>query len=255
MTVVPPISRIESRIAAIHTRFVPGTAAPGSLDSTASAGFVSEFVSPGAPAGFDPFGAAYQTAVAAAAAERARSAMYAAAGTYGAGGSSSYAWSGPTIVPASSFVLGPNPGASVGRIGGFGPMPVPEELAAYGNGQLPETTMEPVGQSGHRLWGPAAQAWRSAVDAARADGIDLTITDSYRNYDQQVDLVNRKGLYSQGGYGAVPGTSNHGWGLAVDVDVTQQRTLDWMRTNAYRFGFVEAVPREPWHWEFRPQQA
>jgi LAS superfamily LD-carboxypeptidase LdcB len=39
------------------------------------------------------------------------------------------------------------------------------------------------------------------------------------------------------------------------VDVTQHRKLDWMRANAYRFGFVEAVPREPWHWEFRPQQA
>ena len=27
------------------------------------------------------------------------------------------------------------------------------------------------------------------MEAARADGIDLTITDSYRNYDQQVDLA------------------------------------------------------------------
>ncbi len=102
---------------------------------------------------------------------------------------------------------------------------------------------------------PAAQAWRACVEAARADGIDLTITDSYRTFDQQVDLVQRKGLYSNGGYGATPGTSNHGWGLAVDADVTAPQTLDWMRANAYKFGFVEAVPREPWHWEFRPQQA
>jgi LAS superfamily LD-carboxypeptidase LdcB len=70
-----------------------------------------------------------------------------------------------------------------------------------------------------------------------------------------VDLVDRKGLYSNGGYGAVPGTSNHGWGLAVDIDVTSPSTMAWVRANAYRFGFVEAVPREPWHWEFRPQQA
>lgn len=254
MTIVPPISRIESRIASIQSRFVPG-AATGSLDSTLSAGIVSEFAAPTAPAGFDPFGATYQAAVASAALEQARMATMAAADTYGTGGSSSYAWSGPTLVPASSFVLGPNPGASVGRIGGFGPMPVPEDLAAFGNGQLPETALEPVGQGGHRLWGPAATAWRNAVEAARAEGIDLTITDSYRTYDQQVDLVNRKGLYAAGGYGAVPGTSNHGWGLAVDADITDRRTLDWMRANAYRFGFVEAVPREPWHWEFRPQQA
>ena len=67
--------------------------------------------------------------------------------------------------------------------------------------------------------------------------------------------MERKGLYSEGGYGAVPGTSNHGWGLAVDADVTDPATLTWLRTNAHRFGFVEAVPREPWHWEFRPTQA
>jgi len=84
--------------------------------------------------------------------------------------------------------------------------------------------------------------------------VSIRITDSYRSYDQQVDLVKRKGLYSEGGLGARPGTSNHGWGLAVDADVNDARTLDWIRTNGPRFGYVEAVPREPWHWEFRPQQ-
>ena len=29
---------------------------------------------------------------------------------------------------------------------------------------------------------------------------------------------------------------------------------DWVRENAPRFGWVEAVPREPWHWEYRPHQ-
>ncbi|MBI5087590.1 MAG: D-alanyl-D-alanine carboxypeptidase family protein [Actinobacteria bacterium] len=134
-------------------------------------------------------------------------------------------------------------------------MPVPAELTAYGNGRIPADALEPIGQGSHRLYAPAAAAWREAVAAARADGIDLQITDSYRSYDQQVDLVARKGLYSEGGLGATPGTSNHGWGLAVDVDVTDASTLTWMRTNGHRFGFVEAVPREPWHWEFRPQQA
>ena len=134
-------------------------------------------------------------------------------------------------------------------------MPVPTELAAYGNGQLPPVHWQSIGQGGHRLYAPAAAAWQSAVAAARADGIDLKVTDSYRSYDQQVDLADRKGLYKDGGLGATPGTSNHGWGLAVDVDVSDPATLAWMRTNGYRFGFVEAVPREPWHWEFRPQQA
>jgi D-alanyl-D-alanine carboxypeptidase len=70
-----------------------------------------------------------------------------------------------------------------------------------------------------------------------------------------VDLVARKGLYANGGLGAVPGTSNHGWGVAVDADITNPATKAWLQANGHRFGFVEAVPREPWHWEFRPSQA
>ena len=50
------------------------------------------------------------------------------------------------------------------------------------------------------------------------------------------------------------GTSAVVGGLAVDADVTDPRTLQWMKTNGPRFGWVEAVPREPWHWEFRPGQ-
>lgn len=146
-------------------------------------------------------------------------------------------------------------GSSIGQIGGYGKITPPADLAAYGNGHVPTAALEPIGQGGHRLAAPAAQAWRACVEAARADGIDLTITDSYRTFDQQVDLVQRKGLYSNGGYAATPGLSNHGWGLAVDADVTAPQTLDWMRANAHKFGFVEAAPCEPWHWEFRPQQA
>lgn len=144
------------------------------------------------------------------------------------------------------------PGAR--QIGGYGQMPVPAELAGYGNGKVPSTRLTPIGQSGHRLFAPAAAAWDGLVAAAATDGVAIRITDSYRSYDQQVDLVNRKGLYSEGGLAARPGTSIHGWGLAVDADITDARTLDWIRTNGPRFGFVEAVPREPWHWEFRPQQ-
>jgi D-alanyl-D-alanine carboxypeptidase len=175
--------------------------------------------------------------------------------------------SGGSVVPSPSTTagraaspVGASPsatptGASVGQIGGFGKLAAPPELEQYGNGRIPTELLEPIGQGGHRLYAPAAQAWKACVEAARAEGVDLSITDSYRTYDQQVDLVRRKGLYSEGGYGATPGTSNHGWGLALDADVRDPRAMDWMRTNAWRFGFVEAVPREPWHWEFRPHHA
>ncbi|MCU1398004.1 MAG: peptidase and DD-carboxypeptidase VanY/endolysin [Acidimicrobiales bacterium] len=146
-------------------------------------------------------------------------------------------------------------GSTVGQVGGYGPMPVPAQLVAYGNGTLPSSELESIGQGGHRLFTPAAEAWKQAVAAARVDGIDLRVTDSYRSYDEQVDLARRKGLYADGGLAAVPGTSNHGWGLAVDADVTGKAALQWLQDNGHRFGFVQAVPREPWHWEFRPAQA
>ena len=213
---------------------------------------------------FEPFGAVYQAALATTAVAQPtaptlpstygrmldsigpRALGVGATATYGGGAVASMA-------PLGSAMTGA--GTSIGRIGGYGPLAAPLELAAYGNGRIPTQALESVGQGGHRLYAPAARQWNACVAAARADGIDLTITDSYRSYDQQLDLVRRKGLYSDGGFGATPGTSNHGWGLAVDADVGNQRTLDWMRANAWQFGFVEAVPREPWHWEFRPQQA
>jgi zinc D-Ala-D-Ala carboxypeptidase len=86
-------------------------------------------------------------------------------------------------------------------------------------------------------------------DAAAA-GIEIGVTDSYRSYESQVDLARRKGLYSQGGLAATPGTSNHGWGLSVDLDLDATAQA-WMRQNGARYGFVEDVPREPWHWTFR----
>lgn len=278
---VAPLSAVEARIATIRQRVVPAavgaaagdavTAGGGAGGAVVRAGSASEAARSAlsldttAPdpfaSGWDPFGEVYQAALEerSSIASPVSGAMwsgamplfgtesayatYAGSGAYaGIEGMSAVAWSGV-------------PGQSIGRIGGYGPMPVPGDLLMYGNGRIPPGVLQPIGQGGHVLYAPAAEAWKAAVQAAAADGIQLRITDSYRTYDQQVDLVERKGLYSQGGYGAVPGTSNHGWGLAVDIDVNDPSTLAWVRANAYRFGFVEAVPREPWHWEFRPTQA
>jgi D-alanyl-D-alanine dipeptidase len=125
----------------------------------------------------------------------------------------------------------------------------PPELEQYGNGRIPRELLTEIGIGGHRLWTPAAESFMAMREAAATEGIDIGVTDSYRTYDQQVDLARRKGLWKDGGYAAVPGTSQHGWGKAVDVDV-DPAGLAWLRANAGRFGFVEDTPREPWHWAF-----
>ena len=39
--------------------------------------------------------------------------------------------------------------------------------------------------------------------------------------------------------------------MATDLDLNDKAQA-WMRKNAGNYGFVENVPREPWHWAFRP---
>lgn len=127
---------------------------------------------------------------------------------------------------------------------------VPEDLAVYGNGTIPKEALTQIGGTGHRLWAPAAESFDGLLAAAKADGVTIGITDSYRTYESQVDLVARKGLYSEGGLAAKPGTSDHGWGLSVDLDL-DPKALAWMRANGAEHGFREDVPREPWHWTFQ----
>lgn len=128
---------------------------------------------------------------------------------------------------------------------------IPTDLAAYGNGKIPKTALAEVGGTGHRLWAPAAEHLTKLIADAKRDGVTIGITDSYRSYDEQVDLARRKGLYSQGGLAAKPGTSEHGWGMAADLDLNA-KALSWMRANAEKYGFDENVPRESWHWAFKP---
>jgi D-alanyl-D-alanine carboxypeptidase len=128
---------------------------------------------------------------------------------------------------------------------------IPASLAAYGNGKIPENALSSVGGTRHRLWEPAAQSLETLISAARRDGVTIGITDSYRPYTEQVDLVRRKGLYSNGGLAAKPGTSDHGWGMAADLNLNA-KAQTWMRANGPRFGFHEDTPREPWHWGYKP---
>ena len=145
---------------------------------------------------------------------------------------------------ATSAAATPTAGATLTSAG------IPSDLAVYGNGQVPASALASVGTTGHRLWAPAASAFETLLAAAKTDGVDIGITDSYRTYDSQVDLAERKGLYSEGGLAAKPGTSDHGWGLSLDLRL-DPAALSWMRANGATYGFAEDVPREPWHWTFQ----
>jgi D-alanyl-D-alanine carboxypeptidase len=138
-------------------------------------------------------------------------------------------------------------GASAGTIPAFTP---PAALVPYGNGHIPAQLLAPIGVGSQKLWAPAASSFQRMAAAASSQGVKIGVTDSYRTYDQQVQLAQNKGLYSEGGLAAQPGQSKHGWGMAVDVDV-DSRGETWLRANGAKYGFYETTPREPWHWEYR----
>jgi cell wall-associated NlpC family hydrolase len=127
----------------------------------------------------------------------------------------------------------------------------------YPNGLIPPSAMCPLGVAGHSLRCDAAAAYRAMSAAfASAFGTPICITDSYRTYAGQVKLYGEKPALA-----AVPGTSNHGWGLAVDlcggIQTFGTAQYSWMTANAGRFGFLHptwADPgrgrEEPWHWEY-----
>ena len=127
----------------------------------------------------------------------------------------------------------------------------------FPNGLIPPSAMCPLGVAGHVLRCDAAAAYQAMGSAfAGAFGTPLCITDSYRTYAGQVRLYGEKPELA-----AVPGTSDHGWGLAVDLCGGVERfgtpEYAWMAANAGRFGFLHptwADPgngrEEPWHWEY-----
>lgn len=85
-------------------------------------------------------------------------------------------------------------------------------------------------------------------------GGDLGISSAYRDYASQVATKATKG-----GLAAAPGTSNHGWGLAVDLASMSagSRQYVWLRANAPGYGWDHPTwaraggsKPEAWHWEF-----
>jgi peptidoglycan DL-endopeptidase CwlO len=127
----------------------------------------------------------------------------------------------------------------------------------YPNGFIPLTALCPAGVGRHVLRCDAAAAFTRLDQAFRAAlGRPLCVTDSYRTFSAQVRLYGVKPALA-----AIPGTSNHGWGLAVDlcggIQSFGSSEYSWMLANAPRFGWSNPLwahrgngREEPWHWEF-----
>ncbi|WP_236685810.1 M15 family metallopeptidase [Demequina oxidasica] len=83
-------------------------------------------------------------------------------------------------------------------------------------------------------------------------GRDLCLSDSYRTLSRQYSLKASRGYFA-----APPGTSMHGWAIAIDLCSSDSSgtARAWLDENAGIYGW--ANPRwakgskyEPWHWEF-----
>jgi len=99
-----------------------------------------------------------------------------------------------------------------------------------------------------------ACAFNDMHNAAKSAGYTLTINSGFRTYKRQEYFWHcyQTKSCNNGNIAAYPGTSNHGIGLALDINMGGG--YGWMAANAHKFGFVRTVPQETWHWEHRPGQ-
>jgi hypothetical protein len=145
---------------------------------------------------------------------------------------------------------------SAGGSGGGGGSCSTNATAGYPNGLIPASALCRT-SGGFLLRADAAKAYDRLAAAYRGHfGSPPCASGGYR------DLATQQQLFqSRPGLAAVPGTSNHGWGLAVDfcggLQSFSSPQYRWMSANAGRFGWRNpswARPgggrEEPWHWEY-----
>lgn len=127
---------------------------------------------------------------------------------------------------------------------------------------------------GQQLRAEAAQAARTMMDAAKAEGVTLTVSSAYRSYAVQQQTyqhwvsVNGQKVADQ--LSARPGYSEHQTGLAIDFSSPEGCRLEecyedtragrWLAKNAQNYGFILRFPKgqqavtgylfEPWHYRY-----
>lgn len=130
-------------------------------------------------------------------------------------------------------------------------------LPTGSNGNLSSEGLCELWDSGKYARADAADALIALNEAYKAKyGENMKITDGYRTLASQVSLKGTKG-----GLAATPGKSEHGWGLAVDLNPDTYVAPDkfaWLKENAPLYGWDNPAwaraggsgAYEPWHWEF-----
>ncbi|MDR1194523.1 MAG: D-alanyl-D-alanine carboxypeptidase family protein [Peptococcaceae bacterium] len=127
---------------------------------------------------------------------------------------------------------------------------------------------------GFRWRREAGEAWVEMKAAARADGISLTLGNTYRGIADQRVNYNRKiqegrSVENVDATNSRPGHSEHHTGYAADIRPIAGRSDNpiylWLAANSYKYGFIvsfqagkEFIHRyapEPWHIRWFPLEA
>lgn len=120
-------------------------------------------------------------------------------------------------------------------------------------------------------------------DAARAQGLELFVAAGYRTWEEQRRLLDEKTqAFQNEGHSqkqakklaqqwvALPGTSEHQLGLAVDINADTEISASddvygWLLKNGHAYGFIKRYPsdkshitginNEPWHYRYVGREA
>ncbi|MGN7187559.1 M15 family metallopeptidase [Microbacterium enclense] len=141
----------------------------------------------------------------------------------------------------------------------------PGPWGGYQNGQIPLSALVQIswdpnhGDAGKGTYlRPDAAAALAALNEAFAAhfGYALPINDAYRDFSEQL------GAYAEYGYprAALPGTSNHGWAMAVDIGTQSHATIsfgsdeyEWLIANGEAYGWFHygsVGNGEAWHFQY-----
>lgn len=121
---------------------------------------------------------------------------------------------------------------------------------AYANGRLPSSVLLGIPGNG-RLIRRAALCYTAMHQRASKMGVSMALWESrmrrtYREYAAQVYARQYWCARGNCGNAAVPGTSNHGWGINVDLMSTAQRNM--VDRIGATYGFSKRWSDAAWEW-------